>query len=114
MDDAINDASSYDPNRRLIVMTDTFVTHQGYSNNVYYSFTLLHEISHFFGTVDHYCTPHRDVCTNLNCDYHHKKPGQLRNCIVSNKLDLFSFNGGIDMFCEDCQRTIENFIEAHN
>lgn len=78
--------------------------------------TLLHELSHQFGTVDHYCLDiNSKGCSNLNCDRCYKNNGQIRQCIMSSPdemIDITAFSDE-ELYCSECYTIIRNYLNSN-
>lgn len=80
--------------------------------------TLMHELSHQLGAVDHYCYKDRPwyisgKCSNLYCDSCVYGIKGKRQCVMS-KRDDWENKTKNEVYCDECRETIANHINSHH
>ena len=77
-------------------------------------FSLLHEISHQLGALDHRCPdPDSEGCPNIAC-YQHKPNIAEEKCVMYQRFDITAENSYEDIYCEFCIDIIEEHLLDHH
>ena len=73
--------------------------------------TLLHELSHQFGAVDHYCYGRVDggKCQNENCDMCNDDIGVVRMCVMGKEINIADYDDE-SLYCSECLAAIKAYL----
>lgn len=77
--------------------------------------SLMHELSHQLGTIDHYCFGRQNgkKCSNPHCDKCVYGKRDARPCIMSD-YDEWKNKTKSEIYCIECQNVIANHINSHH
>ena len=75
-------------------------------------YVFMHELSHQFGTVDHYCkNPNGGDCSNIHCDTCYGGREEERVCLMSSDPYIINSNDSV-LYCSDCLEDIRNHFNV--